>query len=190
MLTLSGQALRLKKAILMTNPSHWIFGYGSLIYKVDFPFTERQPASICGWTRRFWQGSYDHRGLPDAPGRVVTLIPDAGTICHGVAYRVDNSVLAHLDHREKNGYARVHTPLAFADGEQREGIVYIATEQNEAYLGDAPLSEIAAHIQLSVGPSGSNRDYLLQLADSLRELAVHDSHVFALESLVLQAQSR
>ena len=84
----------------------WVFGYGSLIYKVDFPYLEREMAEIHGWARRFWQGSHDHRGTPEAPGRVVTLVPEPGTVCRGVAYRIDNTVFEHLDHREKNGYER------------------------------------------------------------------------------------
>jgi len=174
----------------MIDTSPWIFGYGSLIYKVDFPYLERRPASIDGWVRRFWQGSHDHRGLPNAPGRVVTLSPQPNAICKGMAYRVEPDVLAHLDFREKNGYARVITEINFDDGSRTDGIVYIATEHNEAYLGDAPLPEIAAHIHRSAGPSGTNRDYLLQLADALRELSVHDSHVFDLETLLLNLSTQ
>ncbi|MEH6358421.1 MAG: gamma-glutamylcyclotransferase [Pseudomonadales bacterium] len=170
----------------MSDTSLWIFGYGSLIYKVDFPYLERRPASIDGWERRFWQGSHDHRGLPDAPGRVVTLTPQEHATCKGMAYRVEKSVLEHLDFREKNGYARLMTEMNFEDSSRADGVVYIATEQNDAFLGDAPLSEIAAHIQRSAGPSGSNRAYLLQLADSLRDLSVHDAHVFDLETLLLE----
>ena len=162
----------------------WIFGYGSLIFKQDFPSLDRQPAYIKGWERRFWQGSHDHRGMPDAPGRVVTLISSADAICHGMAYRVEPSVLAHLDYREKNGYRRVTAPLYFAEGNTEPGIVYLATEDNEAYLGPAPLSEIARHIHRSVGPSGSNRDYLMSLAAALRQLSVQDEHVYKLAALV------
>jgi cation transport regulator ChaC len=79
--------------------THWVFGYGSLIYKVDFPYLQREVASITGWKRRFWQGSHDHRGTPEAPGRVVTLIPARGVVCKGVAYLVEHSVFEHLDHR-------------------------------------------------------------------------------------------
>jgi cation transport protein ChaC len=161
--------------------SVWLFGYGSLIYKADFPYLQRRPACIAGWTRRFWQGSHDHRGTPDAPGRVVTIIAEAGAVCHGMAYLITPEVFAHLDHREKNGYLRLAIPIAFDDGDQVEGLVYIATPDNTAFLGAASEQEIAHHIARSAGPSGPNSDYLNHLAAALRELGRHDQHVFDIE---------
>ncbi len=159
----------------------WVFGYGSLIYKVDFPYLERRPAQIRGWARRFWQGSHDHRGTPDAPGRVVTLVREAGAVCVGMAYLVTPDVFAHLDHREKNGYVRIGVDMEFGDRSAVGGVVYFAAEGNEAYLGPAPEAAIARHIARSKGPSGPNRDYLLHLADALRALEDYDPHVFAIE---------
>ena len=159
----------------------WLFGYGSLIFKADFPFIDRRPAYIGGWSRRFWQGSHDHRGTETAPGRVVTLVPDAGALCHGMAYLVTPEEFAHLDHREKNGYLRLATEMHFDDGSSDEGIVYIATHENEAYLGPADERDIARQIATARGPSGPNSEYLLGLAQALRELGKPDPHVFALE---------
>lgn len=53
----------------------WVLGYGSLIYKPPPHYTHRIPAEIYGFMRRFWQSSVDHRGTPESPGRVVTLVP-------------------------------------------------------------------------------------------------------------------
>lgn len=173
----------------MTFDAHaqlWLFGYGSLIYKTDFPFLERRPAFIRDWTRRFWQGSHDHRGTPEAPGRVVTLIPQAGAVCVGMAYLISAQTLHQLDVREKNGYLRVLTPLYMDDGRHTEGLVYIATEENAAFLGPASEPDIARHIAASAGPSGPNRDYLIQLAAALRELEADDAHVFEIERHLLQ----
>lgn len=171
-------------------PTVWVFGYGSLIYKADFPYLERHAASIEGWVRRFWQGSHDHRGTPEAPGRVVTLIAQAGATCHGVAYRIDRETLRQLDLREKNGYLRFVTPLHLDDGRTADGLVYIATEDNAAFLGPAPEAEIARHIASSHGPSGANRDYLLHLADALRAMQRDDPHVFEIERQLAQIAAR
>ena len=166
----------------------WIFGYGSLIWRPAFPFVERRGASLAGCARRFWQGSTDHRGVPGAPGRVVTLEQGEGFRCGGAAYRIGESdadkVLDNLDHRERGGYERLQLELSFTDGGVAEGLVYIATPDNPNYLGPAPLEAIAAQVAQAHGPSGSNAEYVLRLADSLRELAFHDDHVFELERLV------
>ncbi|MGI5310401.1 gamma-glutamylcyclotransferase [Rheinheimera sp. WS51] len=165
-----------------TGDDIWLFGYGSLIYKVDFPYLERRPAKIFNWQRRFWQGSHDHRGTPEAPGRVATLIETPGASCEGMAYRVSPSVFTQLDYREKNGYLRVNTELHFADNQVSTGLTYIATADNSAYLGPASEQDIAKHIARSKGASGENSEYLLQLAQSLRQLKIEDPHVFAIEN--------
>lgn len=167
----------------------WLFGYGSLIYKVDFPILEQQPASIIGWQRRFWQGSHDHRGTPEAPGRVLTLIEAPDSKCAGMAYRVSKEVFEHLDHREKNGYLRYDIDIHFdfkkfnnsSKPTTKRGLVYIAPEDNKAFLGSASEEEIAKHIFNSEGPSGKNKDYVFQLADALRTLDESDEHVLLIE---------
>lgn len=161
--------------------SVWLFGYGSLIFKADFPYLERRPAHITGWTRRFWQGSHDHRGTETAPGRVVTLIAQRDALCHGMAYLVTPEEFAHLDYREKNGYLRLATDIHFEDGGCAEGLVYIATQENAAYLGPASERDIALHIAAASGPSGPNSEYLLALAKALRTLGKSDPHVFEIE---------
>ncbi len=162
----------------------WVFGYGSLIWRPDIPFREQRVAHAEGWARRFWQGSHDHRGLPHAPGRVVTLVPEAGASCGGMAYFVEAAVLREtwdeLDYREKNGYRRETVQLAFRDG-AAEGAVYVAPAGNRAWLGPAPFPDMAAQILRSAGPSGANIDYMRRLASELRRLGIEDEHVFRLE---------
>ncbi|HEY4072989.1 MAG TPA: gamma-glutamylcyclotransferase [Herbaspirillum sp.] len=164
----------------------WLFGYGSLIFKADFPFIERRQASIQGWTRRFWQGSHDHRGTPASPGRVLTLTPQTGAVCAGMAYLITPEVFDHLDHREKNGYLRLSTDILFEDGMSEQGLVYVADKDNAAFLGPAPERDIARQIAAAAGPSGRNRDYLTELAGALRRLGQDDAHVFEIEQHLKQ----
>jgi cation transport regulator ChaC len=166
----------------------WVFGYGSLIWKQDFPYLESRPGRIMGWARRFWQGSHDHRGLEHDPGRVVTLVTAPGEDCYGRAFLVEPEVFEHLDHREKNGYERIAVEITFESGSV-QGVVYRASESNPAYLGPAPADEMAAQINRCVGPSGSNRDYVLELARALRSMGYSDPHVFEVESWVRQPGS-
>lgn len=162
----------------------WLFGYGSLIYKVDFPYIESKPAYLRGWSRRFWQGSHDHRGTPENPGRVLTLIEAPYERCFGIAYRVTADVFDHLDHREKNGYLRLIKELEFEDGTSKPGVTYIGMPNNPAFLGPASDLYIAKQIHASEGPSGTNREYVELLAEALKSLSAKDQHVDAIHTLL------
>jgi len=163
------------------NDDLWVFGYGSIIWRVDFPYVEQRPAYIKNWSRRFWQGSTDHRGTPSSPGRVVTLVSQAGEVCWGRAYRVgqeyEAEVLASLDHREKGGYERLNIDIFFDEASFKSGITYHATSGNPNYLGEAPYSDIAKQITSAHGPSGSNIEYIYKLYASLQQMNATDNHV-------------
>lgn len=60
----------------------WIIGYGSLIFKPPPLYSFRVTGTLKGFVRRFWQSSSDHRGTPEAPGRVATLVSLADLKSH------------------------------------------------------------------------------------------------------------
>ncbi|HJL20432.1 MAG TPA: gamma-glutamylcyclotransferase [Sandaracinaceae bacterium LLY-WYZ-13_1] len=162
----------------------WIFGYGSLVWRPAFEHLERRPARLRGWARRFWQGSTDHRGVPGAPGRVVTLVEAPEATTAGMAYRVSDdvfeAVIAKLDHREKGGYERRVVALEAHGGARLSALVYLAGPSNPHYLGPAAADRIVAQIDRARGPSGPNDEYLLRLERWLRDVGERDAHVFEL----------
>lgn len=173
----------------------WIFGYGSLVWKVDFPYDTKLVGYIKGYNRRFYQYSTDHRGTSEKPGRVVTLVPgDSSSTVWGIAYKIKqsdiDSVLNHLDYREKGGYKRM--TVTFYPKEENvepfEITIYLGNSDNINYAGEADLDTIAEQILHSVGPSGSNVEYIMKLANVMREIApdVNDDHLFSIEAKVLR----
>uniref|UniRef100_A0A0A9ZIE2 glutathione-specific gamma-glutamylcyclotransferase n=1 Tax=Lygus hesperus TaxID=30085 RepID=A0A0A9ZIE2_LYGHE len=169
----------------------WLFGYGSLIWKVDFPVETKVVGYIKGYVRRFYQASPEHRGVPSKPGRVVTLLPSSNPedTVWGVAYKIREAevakVLDHLDYREKSGYEKRNVSFYTQENGQKsfELTVYIAEQENEWFVEEPNLTVIARHIAECEGRSGTNAEYLFRLADAVRAIAPNafDSHLFDLE---------
>ncbi|KAG8855060.1 hypothetical protein FRB96_007255 [Tulasnella sp. 330] len=187
-----------------------VFGYGSLIWKPP-PYTVRQvPGFLKGYVRRFAQSSWDHRGTPENPGRVVTLIHSddwqqfssvndpfpKDDIVWGVAYTIDpayaEEVKAYLgaftNEKRLAGYTEETIDVWGVDNGKEEIVVqgatvYVGRVGNVDFVGSEPIDQLARHIWLSEGPSGKNKDYFYSLAQSVRELAPEskDSHLLALE---------
>jgi cation transport protein ChaC len=43
----------------------YLFGYGSLLWKVEFNYTRKFFGYVKGYVRQFWLLSDDHRGTPE-----------------------------------------------------------------------------------------------------------------------------
>ncbi|AFR97707.1 hypothetical protein C343_05854 [Cryptococcus neoformans C23] len=193
---------------------YWVFGYGSLIFKPPPHTVEQRSGYVKGVVRRFAQSSIDHRGTPEHPGRVVTVVeakvwhklegielrdneilPD--DYVWGIAYRIDpekaEEVKAYMEYREKHGYTCHLVPVytRSADGKQEivaveSSTIWIGKPEDPAFVGYEPLDALAKTVLVSEGPSGPNKDYLFKLAESVRHLYPHvkDDYLFNLERAV------
>lgn len=85
---------------------------------------------------------------------------------YGRAFQVEDSVaLPYLENREctLGGYITILSTFYNRDESKSfPAIIYIATNKNQHWLGDAPLHSIADQICQCSGPSGHNVEYLLR----------------------------
>ncbi|KAM3716604.1 putative glutathione-specific gamma-glutamylcyclotransferase [Dirofilaria immitis] len=163
----------------------WIFGYGSLLWYTDFPYRNVIPGIVRGYSRRFWQLSPDHRGTTSSPGRTVTLVADENGSCWGLAYEVAeeqaSDTIKYLDRKEMMFYPDNGSPLFPIN-------VYLAAEeQNPYFTGPTDERSIVHTVLKARGPSGTNIEYVLRLAECIHRMAPHinDEHLFSIERKVL-----
>src|SRR5215472_15011807 len=108
----------------------WVFGYGSLMWRPDFAFAERAPATLSGRRRAFCIFSVHHRGTHERPGLVLGLAP--GGSVRGVAYRIAprnwKKVYAYLLEREQptETYVEARRNVRLADGRRVEALVCLS----------------------------------------------------------------
>lgn len=169
----------------------WVFGYGSLMWRPDFPFLERQKATVSGYHRAFCIKSTHYRGTAARPGLVLGL--DRGRNCVGVAFRIASSeaasVVGYLRKRELiyGVYREAHIPALVHRNGVAETIValtYIAERLHPAYAGCLPTAKQALIVRGAQGASGANLDYVINTIRHLRMLGIREAE---LERLIVLA---
>ncbi|HEX3215239.1 MAG TPA: gamma-glutamylcyclotransferase [Aestuariivirgaceae bacterium] len=169
---------------------HWVFAYGSLMWRPDIPYVERRQALLHGHHRRLCIYSYVHRGSREKPGLVMGL--DRGGACRGIAYRIEAAqwpaTLDYLRAREQVTavYVESQRPLRLLDGDRRmvSALVYEADRRHPQYAGRLSFEEQVRHVLQGVGVSGRCIDYVDQTVAHLREMGIRDGALEALGKAV------
>ena len=165
---------------------HWVFGYGSLIWRPGFAFVHRERALLKGAHRSLCLYSDNYRGTPELPGLVFGLAH--GGSCGGMAFAVApgqwEETLAYLRARELLGdvYRESLRPVRLAGGGLVTALAYVVDETSPQYAGRLALEEQVRLVRRSHGNSGANIDYVLNTAEHLSQLGIRDR---ALEDLAL-----
>jgi glutathione-specific gamma-glutamylcyclotransferase len=168
------------------NPAHaaedlWVFAYGSLMWRPDFPFVERVESRLVGAHRALCVYSFVHRGTPERPGLVLGL--DRGGTCRGIAYRVPaaerTSTIAYLRAREQvtSVYRESMRPVLLKQEPERRvsALCYMVDRGHVQYAGRLTLEQQLHHVRQGHGQSGANRDYVIATVGALEELGYRET---------------
>jgi cation transport protein ChaC len=157
---------------------HWVFGYGSLMWRPGFAFVERARAILHGRRRAFCIYSVHHRGTPQRPGLVLGLAP--GGSVRGVAYRIAPpdwpEVRAYLQEREQptETYVEALVRLRLIGRGSVRAVTYLSDTRHPQWAGALSLEAQARLIAGARGLSGANIDYLRDLVAHLRAEGLRD----------------
>ena len=169
--------------------AHWVFGYGSLMWRPGFAFAERAPATLRGLRRAFCIYSVHHRGTPERPGLVLGLA--AGGAVRGAAYRVAApdwpATYAYLREREQptETYVEARRHVRLGDGRTVEAVTFLSDRGHPQWAGVLDAETQARLIAGARGLSGDNIDYLRDLVAHLRAEGVRDR---AMENLLARVE--
>jgi cation transport protein ChaC len=169
-------------------PTHWVFGYGSLIWRPGFAYVRAVPALLRGSHRRLCVYSHRHRGTPARPGLVFGLV--RGGSCRGMAFEVEAEtwpqVHAYLAAREldRGVYREAMRPVVLQSGETVSALAFLVDERHAQFAGRLELAEQARLVRGGVGESGANPEYVLTTARHLEKMGIHDRYLGELVKLL------
>jgi glutathione-specific gamma-glutamylcyclotransferase len=164
----------------------WVFGYGSLMWRPDFPFLERVEARLIGAHRALCVYSFVHRGTPERPGLVLGL--DRGGTCRGIAYRVAAAerpaTVAYLRAREQ--VTMIYRECVRRIWLRREpeapvpALCFMVDRAHPQYAGRLSLERQLHHVRQGFGQSGANRDYVIATVAAMEALGLRETELHLL----------
>ena len=168
--------------------THWVFGYGSLIWNPGFAHVSAQKGLLRGAHRSLSIVSHHHRGTVERPG--LDFGSTRGGSSRGMVFEVADAewpdVYAYLQEREQvtSVYRDVMRPVRLADGRAIKALTFLVDERHEQFAGHLDLEQQLAMVRAGVGLSGRNVDYVLNTARHLRELGIRDRQLMVLADLL------
>jgi len=158
-----------------------MFGYGSLMWKIDFPTIRKITGYVEGFERTMEWADEVHRGVPKQTSRTAAIFehPDRSKRVYGVVYEVSedywNRVLKpNVSYRERGGYNTREVrfipfdPAAAAVPDEIMVTLFLGDKNNKENYRPGTTEELARHIVMAVGASGTNLEYLYSTVESLR----------------------
>ena len=161
--------------------SHWVFGYGSLIWRPGFPFIRQAPALLNGAHRSLCIYSHRHRGTEALPGLVFGLV--RGGSCRGMGFEVESGrwpeVVDYLREREldKGVYRETLRPVRVDGVGSVDALAFVVDERHSQYAGRLEIAEQARLVRQARGESGPNVEYVLETARTLRAMGIRDRYL-------------
>jgi glutathione-specific gamma-glutamylcyclotransferase len=163
--------------------SHWVFAYGSLMWRPGFSYLNVLRARLDGFHRSLCHYSYHYRGTEEKPGLVFAL--DESGFCEGLAFEVadqdweDVHRTLHAREMLNHTYLEVKHDVVLQDQRVVSALCYVMNRAHQQYAGHLTPAEKAQCVKDGEGTMGWCLDYVEATHRKLRELGIHDPELDA-----------
>lgn len=165
----------------------WVFGYGSLIWRPEFDFSERRSAHVHGWHRALKMWSTINRGTPQTPGLVFGMLP--GGSCQGMVFRIPraqgDATMRKLWLREMPNavydprWLQCRTPEGSV-----KALAFTLSRQSPHHTGELAPDEYRRIFSQAQGIYGTTLDYAQATHEQLQSMGIDDKALKRLLSYV------
>ena len=170
----------------------WVFGYGSLIWRPEFDFSERRPAHLHGWHRALKMWSRVNRGTPQCPGLVFGLL--SGGSCRGMVFRIPQAdgleTLGRLWLREMP--TGVYDPRwldCLTPHGRVRALAFTLSRRSPNFTGELSDARYREIFSSACGRYGTSLEYARQTLLELQRHGIHDAALARLLRLAEEEMS-